>query len=74
MDRIDIQRLCHEGHDIRLGNGLAVSDGQGGIAVSPRTHGFWNELMARHMEHRVQHAHVMDVAGPELFIDHATAL
>ena len=74
MDRFDLQRLCHEGHDIGLGNGLAVSDGQSGIAVSQRTRGFRNEHVPRHMEHRVQHARVMDVAGPELFIDHATAL
>ena len=74
MDRFDLQPLRHEGHDIGLGNGLAVSDGQSGIAVSQRTRGFRNEHVPRHMEHRVQHARVMDVAGPELFIDHATAL
>src|SRR6187399_2466472 len=73
MDRLDLQRLCHEGDDIGLRNGLAVSDGHGEIAVSQRTPGFWNEHVARHEEHRVQHPRVMDVASPELFIDHATA-
>ena len=60
MDRLDLQGLCHEGHDIGLRNGLGVSDGQGGIVVSQRTRGFWNEHVARHMEHRVQHAGVMN--------------
>ncbi len=36
--------------------------GRGG---DQRTRGFWNEDVARHMEHRVQHARVMDA----LFVD-----
>ena len=71
--RLDLERLAHEPDDVGLGDGLAVADRQGKIAVSVGPDGVGHEQMPRHARHGVEHARIHDVAAPQLIADHRRA-
>jgi len=64
----------HRGHDVRLGDGLAVPDGQRAIVVRAIDHRGPDEALAWNLAHRLQHERVGDAPRHELGGDHAPAL
>ena len=54
------QGLCHEGHDIRLGDGLVVTDRQGIIAVGMARNSIADETVPRSLQHRLQYGFVLN--------------
>ena len=73
MVRLDVERLAHEPDDVGLGDGLAIADRQGKIAVSVGPDGVGHEQMPRHARHGVEHTRIHDVAAPQLIADHRRA-
>ncbi len=58
--------LGHQGHNIGLGDGLALPDGQGVIAVGLGGHGPGHEAVPGHRAHGDQHPGVGDVPALQL--------
>ena len=58
--RLGIQLFGHEGNDVRLGNGLAITDGQGAVLVSPGLEFRRDEFVAGNLAQGGQHARVGD--------------
>src|SRR5690606_4180401 len=70
---LQFRRLDHQGHDIGLGNRLALADGQrpviiGGSFKVGRDKGF-----AWYMAHRIEHPRIAHAAPGELNFDHLFA-
>src|SRR5205807_1863093 len=70
-----IEPFGHERHDERLGDRLAVADGQRTVCVSCSAVCFGHKLVSRHRRHRLQHLSVGDVPARsfELFFHHLSA-
>jgi hypothetical protein len=68
--RRDLERFEHERNNIRLRNGLAVTDGKRMIFVGLRTVCFRDKFVPRYAKHGVKNARIGDAAIPELRIDH----
>jgi len=66
--------LGHKSHDVRLGNGLTVIDGQRPIFVRVDSLICGNKLFAGHLGHGCKHALVLDAARLQLLLDHPLAL
>src|SRR6185295_5211238 len=66
LARLDVQRLAHEPHDVRLADGLAVADGErlvrGGVPALRRRH----ELAAVERGDGLQHSPVGDASPGQL--------
>ncbi len=60
------QQLGHPRHHVRLRDGLAVADGQGGIIPGLVRHGLVHEQLARHFRDRRQHAKIANILCNEL--------
>ena len=64
-------RLRHQGHDVRLGNRLAVADRQGHVRVSDLLEVLRHEPMTGEAAHDLQHLRIRDVPAAKLLLDHA---
>ena len=64
------QGLADAGDHVRLRDGLATADRQGGVVVGPRTLACLDEQLPRNLLHRAEHTLVNDVAAPQLRVDH----
>ena len=74
VGRMQLEALGHQGHDIRLGDGLALVDGQGIILVGLAAIREADEQVTGDLAHDLQDAGVLDVAGAELDVDHGLPL
>ena len=66
----ELEGLQHEGNDVRLGDGLAVSDGKRMIFVGLGAVRFRDKFVAGDAKHGVEDARVGNPTGPELGVDH----
>ncbi len=66
----ELEGLEHEGHDVRLGDGLAVPDRKGMIFVGLGAVRFRDKFVAGNTKHGVEDARIGDAAVPELRVDH----
>src|SRR6185369_3957321 len=66
VDLLDLQGFGHQGHDLRLADGLALRDGERlilvGLVVEMRQH----ELLARNALERRQHARIRDARAAQV--------
>jgi hypothetical protein len=69
----ELERFEHARDDVRLRDGLAVTDGERMILVSLASVSFKDEFVAGHPKHGLENARVSDASGPELGIDHELA-
>jgi hypothetical protein len=68
--RRELEGLEHEGNDIGLRDGLAVSDGKRMIFVGLGAVRFRDKFVAGDAKHGVEDARVGNPTGPELGVDH----
>ena len=68
-----LQRLADRGDDPGLGDRLRLADRQGRVGVGAAAEALGDELLARHLPHRRQHALVADPAAAQLPLDHLRA-
>jgi hypothetical protein len=54
------EQLGHPRHDVGLGQGLLVTDGQRDILVGAVRHGFVQKQVPGNPAHRIEHRHVAD--------------
>ena len=66
-----LQHRTHEGHDIGLGNGLTVPDGQGAIVIGRRSQSFGHKQVTGHLAHGPQHGRVRNAPACDLVAHHA---
>ena len=71
IGRLRIQRGRHEGHDVGLGDGLPVADGQGPVLVGQGALGGRHEFVPGHPGHGREHSAVLDAASHDLIAHHA---
>jgi len=71
---VQLHRLGHQRHDIRLGNSLLAVDGQGGIGVSLTDQALVDEKMAGDLFHRLEDPWIRDAPRTDLGIDHLHSL
>jgi hypothetical protein len=64
------EQRAHRGHDVRLGDRLALPDREGGVVVGVRHVRRRDEGLAGHALHRRQNALVLDPAATQLAVDH----
>ena len=69
----ELERFEHAGNDVRLRDGLAVTDGQRMILVGLALVWCGNEKVAGDAKHGFENTRVRDAAGPELRVDHELA-
>src|SRR4051812_8541894 len=70
----DLQCFQHRSHDVRLRDGLPVSDGQRHVRICINPQRLWNELVARNWFHRLQHTLVSYAPAMKLQLDHGNPL
>lgn len=63
--------LGHQGHDIRLRNGLAGADGQGMVLIGQGGQKLRHEAVPMNLPHGRQHPDIGDVPALELLGHHA---
>ena len=63
VPRVQSQYLAHVGHDVGLGDGLALTDAQRAVAVGQLQHIIRHEAVAGHLAHSVQDPGIGDTPG-----------
>jgi hypothetical protein len=69
----ELEGFQHQGYDVGLGDGLAVTDGEWVIFVGFGAIGPGYEFVTGDAEHGVEDAGIGDAAGAELGVDHVAA-
>ena len=69
--RGEAEKIGHAGHHVRLGDGLAQSDGEWAVVIGRPALGGGHEQMAGDLLHGCQHPLVDEAATTELVLDHA---
>jgi len=71
---LGLEHLGHAGHDVWLGDGLALANGHRAVAVGQGLPVRRNETMPLHLSHRFQHAGVPNAPRLNLAGNHLEAL
>ena len=70
MIGVDLEKLRHESHDVRLGYCLRVLNRQGIVIVSAKSVIRGNELMSRDGAHRIQNSVIVNSPVSKLRFNH----
>lgn len=70
---VQFQGLGHQGHNVRLRDGLLLGNSQRGIAVGQRGHLGGYEFFAGHLVKGGQHGRVADAARDQMLFEHGLA-
>jgi len=62
VPRVDLQRLAHQRDDVRLADGLRLTDGKGLVLRGDVSQSLRHEVRARQQRHRGEHALVPNAA------------
>ena len=66
-----VNHLCHQGHDVRLRNRLAMPDRSRHVDISEVLEILWHEAVPRDAVHGCQYRGIRDVPAAELLFHHS---
>jgi hypothetical protein len=66
----ELEGVEHDSNNVRLRDGLVVTDRKGMVFVGLAAIGFRDKSMTGHAEHSIEHTRIRDATVPELGVDH----